>query len=261
MYFSRAFRLLAVAGMGSLSGGSMNVLLRHEHGSWLSGLHSPTGRMTAVLARLSTSVAATIVSTNAGSCVWGLWWWRGAQPANHLSQPPCMSGPRKVAFSRIRFNLKVIIVDCWFFMQIFPNVRPIWQPTCGVWVDGRRFTSQGIIIRFTELSNSSEVHLKDCSPQWHRPITWLPPLLSSWSVHPWPWKRIHLGCQPWLISYCRRSSTPSPRPWSWSHPGRKHWAPVSAVEVFRMMSFCWLFSKLSYHSVWTELFNGGSSLE
>ena len=46
MNSSRAFLLLSVAAMGISSGGSTNVLLGHEHGSSLSGSHSPLGCLT-----------------------------------------------------------------------------------------------------------------------------------------------------------------------------------------------------------------------
>ena len=49
MKSSNAPLLLAVAGIGSDSGGSVNCLLGHEHGKLLSGSHSPFGWRTAVI--------------------------------------------------------------------------------------------------------------------------------------------------------------------------------------------------------------------
>ena len=60
-----------------------------------------------------------------------------------------------------------------------------------------------------------------------------------------------------LISDLSKLSTSKPRPGRWSRPRRKHCAPVSAVDVFRTMSFCWLFTRLSFHSRFTVHFRGG----
>ena len=43
VYFSNASLLLAVAGIGSVSGGSVNCLLGQKQGRGLSGSHSPSG--------------------------------------------------------------------------------------------------------------------------------------------------------------------------------------------------------------------------
>ena len=53
MNSSNAPLLLAVAGIGKVSGGSLNCLLGHEHGKLLSGSHSPFGWRTLLVGGFS----------------------------------------------------------------------------------------------------------------------------------------------------------------------------------------------------------------